>query len=91
MTTDALDDPLIWSIINSGARAYQGFIPADSWHDPYMSRDELRTEMNDGGAFYADPACLYPHGQPEERHRRALARGPILIGTWADAAWAIRF
>ena len=24
-------------------------------------------------------------------HLRTLARGPVLIGTWADAAWAIRF
>jgi N-acetylglutamate synthase-like GNAT family acetyltransferase len=24
-------------------------------------------------------------------HLRDLAKGPVLIGTWADAAWAIRF
>lgn len=24
-------------------------------------------------------------------HLRRLAQGPVLIGTWADAAWAIRF
>jgi N-acetylglutamate synthase-like GNAT family acetyltransferase len=24
-------------------------------------------------------------------HLRTLAQGPVLIGTWADAAWAIRF
>jgi GNAT superfamily N-acetyltransferase len=24
-------------------------------------------------------------------HLRELAKGPVLIGTWADAAWAIRF
>ena len=24
-------------------------------------------------------------------HLRELARGPVLIGTWADATWAIRF
>jgi GNAT superfamily N-acetyltransferase len=24
-------------------------------------------------------------------HLRGLASGPVLIGTWADAAWAIRF
>jgi GNAT superfamily N-acetyltransferase len=24
-------------------------------------------------------------------HLRSLTRGPVLIGTWADAAWAIRF
>ena len=25
------------------------------------------------------------------RHLRQLTQGPVLIGTWADAAWAIRF
>jgi len=24
-------------------------------------------------------------------HLREMARGPVLIGTWADAVWAIRF
>ena len=24
-------------------------------------------------------------------HLRTMANGPVLIGTWADAAWAIRF
>ena len=24
-------------------------------------------------------------------HLRELAKGPVLMGTWADAAWAIRF
>lgn len=24
-------------------------------------------------------------------HLRSLAQGPVLIGTWADASWAIRF
>lgn len=24
-------------------------------------------------------------------HLRSLTRGPVLIGTWADASWAIRF
>jgi N-acetylglutamate synthase-like GNAT family acetyltransferase len=24
-------------------------------------------------------------------HLRGLAKGPVLIGTWADATWAIRF
>jgi hypothetical protein len=24
-------------------------------------------------------------------HLRVLANGPVLIGTWADAVWAIRF
>lgn len=27
------------AIINDAARAYQGVIPADRWHEPYMSAD----------------------------------------------------
>src|SRR5215469_9500690 len=46
------DFELIWSIINDGARAYEGVIPADCWTDPYMSRDRLRAEMEDGVSFW---------------------------------------
>jgi hypothetical protein len=31
----------IWTIINDGAQAYQGIIPADRWTEPYMSREKL--------------------------------------------------
>src|SRR5690242_10829755 len=42
----------IWEIINDGARAYKGVIPADRWHEPYMSRDHLRGEIEDGIEFW---------------------------------------
>ena len=29
------------SIINRAAEAYRGVIPADRWHEPYMSADEI--------------------------------------------------
>ena len=32
-------------IINEAARAYQGVIPADCYHQPYMAMDELEREM----------------------------------------------
>jgi GNAT superfamily N-acetyltransferase len=32
-------------IINEAAKVYQGVIPADRYHQPYMSRDELEREM----------------------------------------------
>jgi len=33
------DFEAIWEIVNDGAQAYKGIIPADRWHEPYMSRD----------------------------------------------------
>jgi len=42
----------IWAIINDGARAYKGVIPEDCWTEPYMSKSELRYEIDDGVAFW---------------------------------------
>jgi len=116
---DDQDFELIWSIINDGAQAYKGVIPADCWTEPYMSKDELRVEIGDGVTFwgYEDSAALmavmgiqpledvtlirhaYTRTDSQKRgiggrllaHLRTLAHGPVLIGTWADAVWAIRF
>jgi GNAT superfamily N-acetyltransferase len=49
---DDHDFEQIWAIINDGAQAYNGIIPADRWTEPYMSRDKLRHEINDGVAFW---------------------------------------
>ena len=35
----------IYFIINEAAKAYEGVIPADCYHQPYMSMDELKREM----------------------------------------------
>ena len=43
---------LIHAIINDAARAYKGVIPADRWKEPYMSRDELRHELDRGVVFW---------------------------------------
>jgi GNAT superfamily N-acetyltransferase len=40
-------------IINAAAVAYRGAIPADLWHDPYMSPQELDAEISAGVAFWA--------------------------------------
>jgi GNAT superfamily N-acetyltransferase len=116
---DERDFELIWSIINDGAHAYEGVIPADCWTEPYMSRNELRAEMEDGVTFwgYEENQALegvmgiqqvkdvtlirhaYVLADSQKRgvggrllsHLRKLAHGPVLIGTWADAVWAIRF
>lgn len=34
----------ILEIVNAAAEAYRGVIPADRWHEPYMSADELAAE-----------------------------------------------
>ena len=42
----------IEGIINQAARAYEGVIPADCWHEPYMKRAELLTEIAAGVEFW---------------------------------------
>jgi GNAT superfamily N-acetyltransferase len=118
------DFEAIWEIINDGAQAYHGVIPADCWPEddwtgPYMSREKLRHEIDDGVEFWGyeedehlagvmglqevEDVTLIRHAyvrtESQNRgigaqllaHLRKLATGPILVGTWADAAWAIRF
>ena len=43
----------ILSIINDGAEAYRGVIPADCWREPYMSAGELRAAIGRGVRFCA--------------------------------------
>jgi GNAT superfamily N-acetyltransferase len=42
----------VYEIINDAAQAYQGVIPPDCWHDPYMSRAELQQELESGVVFW---------------------------------------
>jgi GNAT superfamily N-acetyltransferase len=42
----------ILAIVNAAAQAYRGVIPADRWHEPYMSHDELEREIAAGVAFW---------------------------------------
>ena len=116
---DERDFELIWAIINDGAQAYKGIIPADRWTEPYMSREHLQQEIAEGVVFwgYEEAGTLvgvmglqqvqdvtlirhaYVRTSSQKRgigahllsHLRELANGPVLIGTWADAVWAIRF
>jgi GNAT superfamily N-acetyltransferase len=48
--TDA-DRPAILAIVNAGAEAYRGVIPADRWREPYMTGDELDAELASGVVF----------------------------------------
>ena len=116
---DDRDFDLIWAITNDGARAYKGIIPADCWTEPYMSREKLQREIDDGVVFwgYEETGTLagvmglqqvkdvtlirhaYVRARSQKRgigahllaHLREMAKGPVLVGTWADAVWAIRF
>lgn len=109
----------IWQVINDAAQAYKGVIPPDRWKEPYMSREELRHEMQGGVEFWGveeggeltgvmgiqpvKDVTLIRHayvrthrqktgiGAQLLAHLRSLTSGPVLIGTWADASWAIRF
>jgi len=46
------DTAAILAIVNDAAQAYRGVIPADRWHEPYMSGDELAAEISDGVAMW---------------------------------------
>jgi GNAT superfamily N-acetyltransferase len=41
----------ILEIVNTAAVAYRGVIPADRWHEPYMSAEELDHEIAAGVSF----------------------------------------
>ncbi len=113
------DFEMIYEIINDAALAYKGIIPKDRWKEPYMSREELRHEIDEGVAFWGyeedgklkgvmgiqdvQDVTLIRHayvrtaernkgiGSKLMSHLRQMPDRPILIGTWADAVWAIRF
>jgi N-acetylglutamate synthase-like GNAT family acetyltransferase len=111
---------IIYEIINDAAQAYKGVIPMDCWKEPYMSKDELRREIDEGVIFWGyyeedgelvgvtgiqhvQDVTLIRHayvrtakrkrgiGGKLLSHLRKQTTRPILIGTWADAIWAIRF
>jgi N-acetylglutamate synthase-like GNAT family acetyltransferase len=45
------DFEAIFNIINDAAIAYKGVIPPDRWHDPYMTKEELKTQIEEGVRF----------------------------------------
>ena len=46
------ETPIVLAIINTAAEVYRGAIPADCWHEPYMSAAELDAEMRAGVEFW---------------------------------------
>jgi N-acetylglutamate synthase-like GNAT family acetyltransferase len=53
MIRKAIDEDFeeIFNIINDAAIAYKGVIPPDRWHEPYMTREELQSQIDDGVRF----------------------------------------
>jgi len=118
LTTES-DLNAIFRIINDAAQAYKGIIPADRWHEPYMTMEELKHEINAGIIFWGleqggrltgvmgfqdkGDVVLIRHayvrtpsrnqgiGTRLLRHLEKMTDKPILIGTWADATWAVSF
>jgi N-acetylglutamate synthase-like GNAT family acetyltransferase len=113
------DFPEIYEIINDAAIAYRGAIPADRWHEPYMSEEELKKQIEEGVEFWCykqDQTILgvmgiqfkgdvtlirHAYVRTSDRNKGigskllenflAIVETPVLIGTWANAAWAIDF
>jgi len=109
----------IYEIINDAASAYKGIIPDDRWHEPYMSEQELKKQIDEGVQFwcykknknivgvmgiqYKVDVTLIRHAYVRSKNRSkgigskllahllSLATTPVLIGTWANAKWAIGF
>lgn len=50
--SEAADFAAMLDIVNAAAQAYRGVIPADRWHEPYMSATELASEIADGVMFW---------------------------------------
>jgi len=46
------DFDTIYEIINDAASAYRGVIPADRWHEPYMTKEELEQQIKEGVLFW---------------------------------------
>ena len=46
------EQPTLLHIINMAAQRYHGTIPADCWHEPYMSAADLAAEMAAGVEFW---------------------------------------
>jgi GNAT superfamily N-acetyltransferase len=51
-TLSEADSQNILEVVNNAARVYKGKIPSDCWKEPYMSKKELKEEIEFGVQFY---------------------------------------
>lgn len=43
---------IIFNIVNDAAQAYKGIIPVDRWKEPYMTKEKLLHEIEEGVEFW---------------------------------------
>jgi len=46
------ENAAVLAIINAAATVYRGAIPPECWHEPYMSTEEIRREIEAGVEFW---------------------------------------
>jgi len=114
------DTSKILYIINDASLRYKGSIPDDCWHEPYMSKQELIDEFNNGVRMYGyhnnnkliavigiqevKDVILIRHAYTLTSYQNKGAgsslleyllkknqNSRLLVGTWKNATWAIRF
>ena len=66
----------ILAVINDAAEAYRGVIPSDCWHDPYMSAEDLKIEIEKNVVFWVleDQGCLLSVMGIQDKDDVALVR-----------------
>ena len=114
------DLPHILNIINDAALKYKGVIPNSCWKEPYMPKQELISEFDNGvrmfgyeknnilvgvmGIQEVEDVTLIRHAYTLSDYQgigigksllqylfKINKRSSLLVGTWQDATWAIRF
>ena len=113
------DKDRIYYIVNEAAKAYNGAILGDCYHQPYMPVAELKREMERVTFFGWEAngelvgvmgfelvkdvtlirhAYVLPRWQKHGIGSKLLSHlkglvttSHLLVGTWADASWAIDF
>lgn len=110
----------ILNVINDAALKYKGVIPDSCWKEPYMPKQELVSELDNGvrmfgyeknnllvgvmGIQKVEDVTLIRHAYTlSEYQGRGIGKSllqylfklnrnsSLLVGTWQDATWAIRF
>lgn len=71
----------IYDVINDAAIAYKGIIPPDRWHEPYMTRAELKNQIDDGVRFscYLDEDKIIGVMGTQDRQDVALIRHAYVV------------